>query len=52
MGSANSPWCSCDAGWQKQLTPVLGQVPAERRAGKGEPHSQVVEPKSEVPYLE
>lgn len=48
---ANSPWCSCDAGWQRQLAPVLGQVPAKRKAGKGEPRSQAVEPKSEVPIL-
>lgn len=48
---ANSPWCSCDTGWQRQLAPVLGQVPAERKAGKGEAHSQAAEPKSEVPIL-
>lgn len=48
---ANSPWCSCDTGWQRLLAPELGQVPAERKAGKGEPHSQAVEPKSEVPIV-
>lgn len=35
---ANSPWCSHDAGWQRQLAPMLRQVPAEYKAGRGEPH--------------
>lgn len=28
---ANSPWCWRDAGWQRQLAPVLGQAPAGQK---------------------
>lgn len=52
---SNSPWCSHDAGWQRQLTPILGQAPAEKKkkkARRGEPRSRLAVqgvPKSKVP---
>lgn len=51
---ANSPRCSRDAGWQRQLAPMLGQTPAEKKSRKGRatlPACRAGVPKSEVPIL-
>lgn len=50
---ANSPWCSHDAGWQRQLAPMPGQAPAKKKSregratllacGAGVPKSEVLE---------
>lgn len=55
---SNSPWCSHDAGWQRQLTPILGQAPAEKKKKRqgGESHVPGLRckgcPNLRFPYLE